>query len=307
MNNSNNTDRASAAAPPDPSVAMRRMHYTFTGLHVVVVVILQLMLFFRVVHMAFLLGVSTGFAFVVAGVFVGIMASNIDHLVVFTIGSAQSRVIVWTNVAAIVFVVLNILQVLYLMAMPPLTAGAVAKIFAPWTLAVSNDADPATQDSPTRPVTLGLSVDDMEALLSHHIQEADRLILVVMLVLFGAIGLLHLISLIVYSRIALSTASSAGYQHVSSNTMNTLWKHATQASLSYANNANTNNNNNNSNNTVHGNDSVSLNINTPSMGDLEAGGSNATGRRTPNLQSQPRYNKGYIMKHANNNNNNGSQ
>jgi hypothetical protein len=310
----NDMDRggAATAVPPDPSVALRRMHYTFTGLHVAVVVILQLLLFFRTVHMGFVLFVSTGFAFVVAGVFVGIMASNIDHLAVFSIGSAQSRVIVWTNVAAIVFMLLNILQVFYLLGLPPLTAGVVGRIASPW-LAVPDTAvdageggERATQQSPARPVTLGMSVDDMETLLSHHIHEADRLLLVLMLVLFGIIGLLHLISLVVYARIALGTATAQ------TSSGNTPWKQVMHSPFIYSTQgtsaihetlsrtaamaASGNNNNNNSAPGNNSTDHASINPYPIAASDLETGGNvTSTGRRTPTLQqSQPRYNKAAV-------------
>lgn len=190
----------------DPVVATRRMHYTFTGLHVCSVAVVQLLLFFRVAHMAFVLLTSTGFAFVVAGVFVGIMASNIDHLSAFVIGRGQARVITWTSVVTLIFVLLNLFQVVHLLTLPPLTSSTVGVLFSSKREAVPDEAS----------VSLGMSVASVETVISYHLYEADRFILVILIVVFACMALLHVVTIIVYARISTRPVADAAPTAVNS-------------------------------------------------------------------------------------------
>jgi hypothetical protein len=192
---SNSTTAIWETCPPacvvvDHSLVVRRMHYALTGLYVVAVVVLQFLLFLRSFHVVFVLLVSAGFTYALAGLYIGIMISNADHLTSFSVGYGQARVIIWTSVVALLFVILAILQTFFLVTLAPLLAS---NILAVQTITLSNT-----------------TVDTVELILSHHIHAADQFVLFVMLLLFGILALLHIISIVVHVRIVLSNARIVG-------------------------------------------------------------------------------------------------
>lgn len=95
--------------------AWRRTHFALTCVFVGLVVVTQLMYFARVFYAAMLLTSSIGFAYLLAGTYVGILISNLAHSDTFRLSVVEARVLVWTAVVSAIMAVADVVRLVALL------------------------------------------------------------------------------------------------------------------------------------------------------------------------------------------------
>lgn len=166
---------------------VRRTHYALAFFFVVAASIMQLLMVMNTFHLAFVLLSSSGFTFAVAGLLVGIMVLATERGIL-TIGARSARLIVWTNVVALVFTLINILHISSLLT----HKGEEKKLLAP----------PAAADGmPTQPPVCLITHDSVELHVIVYLNSEEFFELVLLGLWFLLLALLHAVTIFLYTRI----------------------------------------------------------------------------------------------------------
>lgn len=177
--------------------SMRIVHYTMGALYIVGFLATGILMHVLSYNWGVFLVIGEGFMGLMAGVFIGVMVAGLDAAGAgagagFRVGARAANVILWCAVAALIFVIVDMstVVVLYVRTDPAIETAA--------TLLVER----ATLCNATATATascLELASSTLAPLLAHALHHYHSFLLVGALVTLGAMGLLHVVTMIIYA------------------------------------------------------------------------------------------------------------
>src|SRR5271166_1996789 len=165
----------------------RRMHVALTALYIFAVVLIEIGLFLRAVHLASLLLLDTGFTFaVMAGLLVTLVHGFRHASVVpdgsFYVGDMEARIILWLCVVALAFIFFNAVRIIIVLSGPG--DGITPELFS--------------NVSHLHPIGQA----GLEALLRHHLHEEEWFVLLVIFVFYVLLVILHIVTIVYCARVS---------------------------------------------------------------------------------------------------------
>ena len=172
---------------PSDAVSARRMHVALATVYIVAIVLIEVGLFLRLTHLAFLLLLDNGFTFaVMLGLVVTLIYGTRAGNDSFNIDPWAARAIMWCAVAALAMTALNGIRLFTLLMgdsqeLPP---DWCTHWCADWT--------------PTHPI----GQNGLEALLRQHMHESEWVVVLLMLLFFILIAGVHIVTIVYCARAA---------------------------------------------------------------------------------------------------------
>jgi hypothetical protein len=175
--------------PIETDRRLRKVHYTLAVLHVIAFLVLLGLLYIRATQLAFFLIVTEGTVGLIAGIYIAILASNLEFGggAAFRIGRKGAGLLTWTPVAAIVLNVINYWCVIHLLAGSESDSSAAAQALSERAAACATDAAPVA--------CFRVTIESVQPLLVSSMKHDHTGALVLVALVLGVIFILELVTI----------------------------------------------------------------------------------------------------------------